>query len=164
MLGIALLVVAPSIYRVIQYDTQLSQKDIRIIAKEWIEENIPKDKKLALYTHYWSNPQVQSPHAGAYERVFMPFNIYNADGNLDESRAEPVEYYQKEGVDYIITNSIMIAIQTSKSSRVYFPNLSQSFVEFYRSLDENYPLVKTFKPKPWGNPGPEIKIYKLKDD
>ncbi|MBT9164966.1 MAG: hypothetical protein DDT23_00977 [candidate division WS2 bacterium] len=164
ILGIALLVTVPSIYRVIQYDTQLSQKDTRIMAKEWIEENIPKGKKLALYAAYWSNPQVEGLHAGGYERVFIPFYIYNLEGNLDESRAEPVEYYQKEGVDYIITNSYMIAQQTSKSSRVYFPNLSQSYIEFYRSLDENYPLVKTFKPKPWGNPGPEIRIYKLKDD
>ncbi|HET9211524.1 MAG TPA: glycosyltransferase family 39 protein [Thermoanaerobaculia bacterium] len=69
----------------------------------------------------------------------------------------PLAEYQREGVRYVVTNSLARNQYFTNGGRgTRFP----SFVRFYRELDETE-RVRTFDPRRWGGKGPVIWIYDL---
>lgn len=54
----AILIILPSSISIMQNDYRMSNKDTRIVAKEWIEENIPPDSKIAFTWYAYCPPLV----------------------------------------------------------------------------------------------------------
>lgn len=69
----------------------------------------------------------------------------------------PLAEYRREGVRYVITNSLARNQYFTPARRgVHFP----SFVRFYRELDRTE-RVRTFDPTRWGGKGPVVWIYDI---
>jgi hypothetical protein len=65
----ALVIVIPSAFRIVAMDYKMTQPDSRIIAKEWIEANIPRNSKIALFTvRYRECPPIIS-YQGEFDSV-----------------------------------------------------------------------------------------------
>ncbi|HEV2853284.1 MAG TPA: glycosyltransferase family 39 protein [Thermoanaerobaculia bacterium] len=76
---------------------------------------------------------------------------------LVSRQPKPLAEYRREGIRYVITNSLARDQYFTKSPRgAGFP----SFVRFYRELDGRR-RVRTFDPADWGGNGPVIWIYDL---
>ncbi|MFC1631624.1 ArnT family glycosyltransferase [Candidatus Omnitrophota bacterium] len=58
---LVILILLPSGYKIADLNWRMSHPDVRIIAKEWIENNIPQGTKIALFvTRYRDCPQIVS--------------------------------------------------------------------------------------------------------
>ncbi len=69
----------------------------------------------------------------------------------------PLAEYQREGVRYVVTNSLARNQYFTSSGRgTRFP----SFVRFYKELDRTE-RIRTFDPRSWGGKGPVIWIYDI---
>jgi 4-amino-4-deoxy-L-arabinose transferase-like glycosyltransferase len=79
-------------------------------------------------------------------------------GNPLVSRVpRPLDQYRREGVRYVITNSLARSMYFTPSGRGdRFP----SFSRFYRELDRTE-RIRTFDPATWGGKGPVVWIYDL---
>jgi len=102
--------------------------------------------------HQWWLPQEKSDEA-------LRSNATDLDmGNPLVSRVpRPVEDYRREGVRYVITNSLardQYFTPSGKGGR--FP----SFARFYRELDGTE-RIRTFDPAAWGGKGPVVWIYDI---
>jgi 4-amino-4-deoxy-L-arabinose transferase-like glycosyltransferase len=76
---------------------------------------------------------------------------------LVSRQPRPLEEYRREGVRYVITNSLarnQYFIPSGRGER--FP----SFVRFYQELDRTL-RVHTFDPASWGGKGPAVWVYDL---
>jgi len=125
--------------KVIRYVQLMSEKGTRIEAKEWINENIPRGKRIA-YEFYF-------PHFPRYRMK----NIYTIG-------THPFEWY-KDRFDYIIVNSARYGRYFKTSLGQY-----QGIRRNYEDIETNSQLVKQFDPPTFSpnNPNPVIKIYKVK--
>jgi 4-amino-4-deoxy-L-arabinose transferase-like glycosyltransferase len=76
---------------------------------------------------------------------------------LVSRQPKPLAEYRREGVRYVITNSLARDQYFTRSPRgANFP----SFVRFYRELDGTR-RIRTFDPAEWGGNGPVIWVYDL---
>jgi len=133
-----ILILLPGI-KVIRYVQLMSEKGTRIEAKEWINENIPRGKRIA-YEFYF-------PHFSGYKME----NIYTIG-------VHPFEWY-KDRFDYIIVNS-------ARYDRYFKTSLGQyqGIRRNYEDIEANSELVKQFDPPTFSpnNPNPIIKIYRIR--
>lgn len=125
--------------KVIDYVQLMTQKGTRIEAKEWIEENIPRGKRMA------------------YEFYFPYFSGYKME-NIYTIGVHPFEWY-KNKFDYIIVNS-------GRYDRYFRTDLQQyqGVRRNYEDIETKGELVKQFDPSPFSpnNPNPVVKVYKVK--
>jgi len=133
-----ILVFLPGI-KVIRYAQLMSEKGTRIEAKDWINENIPRDKRIA-YEFYF-------PHFSGYRME----NIYIVG-------IHSFEWY-KDRFDYIIVNSGRYERYFKTSLKQY-----QGIRHNYEDIEAKGELIKQFDPSPFSpnNPNPVVKIYKVK--
>jgi hypothetical protein len=69
----------------------------------------------------------------------------------------PIEEYRRQGIRYVVTNSLARDQYFTRSGRgVRFP----SFSRFYRQLDRTW-RVRTFDPAAWGGKGPIVWVYDI---
>jgi hypothetical protein len=139
---VVLLILIPDILKIIRFDYSLTQKDTRTIAKEWIERNIPKRKKIAL--EMYCPPISRKDYKVIYRHSLSHVGL---------------EWLHKRKVEYIIVSDIMYRrfIRAPKE----FPRQAK----FYNSLNRETLLIKSFQPK-WDEylidlHNPTIKIYRL---
>jgi len=170
-LGIVIMI--PSFLNSIKFDSQLIQTDTRTLAKQWIENNIPTGEKIAVD---W--PFHGPPLATLYESVPYSTNRFNVTvvggtGLSDHS----IDWYREQGYDYLIASSFIYNIP------LIFSDKNEERKEFYKSLDQEFSLVKKFSPSDDGEempfifdeiygpaislskrerPGPNIKIFEIK--
>lgn len=161
---IALIIVYPTLIRAIQFDFLITRPDTRIFAKEWFEKNIHQGSKVLIEST--SKPE----HPGIVplnldingfnkrirdaEKIGQEALYLHALKQIDQdkigydivatTRAEEVvdvvtnkiilikdiSYYVRDGVEYIILCGWMYG----KS------------MEFKKSFDQNYHLIKVFRP------------------
>ena len=70
----------------------------------------------------------------------------------------PLAEYRREGVRYVVTNSLARNQYFTPAGRgVRFP----SFARFYREQLDGTERVRTFDPAAWGGKGPVIWVYDL---
>jgi hypothetical protein len=136
------LVLMPSIVKVIRFDYLAIQKDTRTLAKEWINNNLPKGSTLALESYA---PPLSQDDYSLLRRHTL--------GNIH------LDWLAQRNVEYVIVSDIMYARFTR------FPEEFPKQASFYRSLEEQTLLIKTFRPK-WDDylidlHNPTIKIYRL---
>jgi hypothetical protein len=140
--AVVALVLLPSVVKVVRFDYLLTQKDTRTLAKEWINRNLPKGSTLALESY--------SPPLSEDDYLLLRRHTL---GNIH------LDWLAQRNVEYVIISDIMYARFTR------FPEEFPKQASFYRSLDEQTLLIKTFRPK-WDEflidlHNPTIKIYRL---
>ena len=149
---IAIFIVLPSTYNILRYGYLLTQKDTRVIAKEWVESNITSGSRLGqdAYTGILS--------AETYE-VSKKFSLSN----------ENLDFYIENNYDYLMVSDTQYLRYMNE------PLKYEKNVEFYNRLFAQGTLVKEFKlrddlwpkseerfPKYHIHISPTIKIYKIK--
>jgi len=143
----------------IAFDRDLSGVDVRVIAKRWIEANVPPGSMIAVenYTsplvredvvHHYRDAGLR-PVAFRLVRLELP-----APGEPSKSR--DLRRLRRQGVDYVLL-----------SGRVYervfaAPGVYPKLVAFYGQLAAETELVKEFRPGP-GQRGPVLKLYRISD-
>jgi len=204
------LLIFPGAFLIVRYDYRGAQKDTRLLAKEWVERNIPAGTKvlleesgpklqmsrenlqnfyqiakneagvgpftthLEIYYHYlirvvegktyditeiyhpwWVNREFSS-------EVTLLLSKRDRDhGNPLKARGVmPLEYYQQNGFEYVITDSSAYAGYFDEKKGVRFTSIKH----FYRELFEKGRLVKEFNPHSWHRPGPTVKIFRIRHD
>jgi hypothetical protein len=166
-----LILLQPFIYS-IRFDYLMTQVDTRTIAKNWIEENLPDEAKIAtdldIYSPPLSTKENPVPQSTRNYQVIQP-GFYG----LFKGQASD---YRNLGVDYLITSSFLDEVTLVNAER------QNSRTKFYHDIDNEYTLIKSFYPGQVGQdptfifdeiygpiaslwqrdrPGPVIKIYKV---
>jgi len=204
------LLILPGSFLIVRYDYRVAHKDTRLLAKEWIERNIPAGTKVLLDESgpkvQWSRENLQELYrvsqkeAGVgpfttHLEIYYQYRLRAVQGKTYDiteishpwwlakektagvARLEsekdrdtgnplkargimPLDYYQKNGFEYVITHGNAYSGYWNETKRVRFPSISN----FYRELFENATLVKEFKPHAWHRPGPEVKIFRIRHD
>ena len=136
-----------------EQNEQLTRTDAGTLMGDLLRRYPPRDGvDMDALGHQWWLPQEKSDEE-------LRGNATDMDmGNPLVSRVpRPVEDYRREGVRYVITNSLardQYFTPSGKGGR--FP----SFARFYRELDGTE-RVRTFDPAAWGGKGPVVWIYDI---
>lgn len=155
--GLVLLSVYPNLLNIVKYNYLISQVDIRLIAKEWIEEYIPSGAKIVNEggENYKEISQIGVPlhkessliekrreeaiKRGTPGRSFSLIRkanetrkaVYNVRNVL---QVDTIERYVEEDVEYVV--------MVSWARREPLP------LEIKEPLTKNYELIKIFLPNP----------------
>jgi len=140
--AIVLLILVPSAYKVIRFDLSLTQTDTRTAAHRWIENNVPEGAHFAR--------EMYTPS--------LPDTKYNVHYRHTLGQVT-LEYLAQKKIEFVMVSDIMYSRFLSAPEE--FPK----HAGFYRSLDEQAVLIKTFKPR-WNETlidlhNPTLKIYRL---
>jgi len=133
-----LLIASPSTVRAIYQDYQLTQKDTRTYAKEWVEQNLPKGSKIG-----------KEGSTGPVDR-----NLFRITEKFTLSH-EDLQYYVEKGFDFLLVSDVKYGRYFNDSKK--YPHN----VRFYRTLFKQGKLLKEFKPS-FTRPGPTIKIFDIR--
>jgi hypothetical protein len=136
--AVLLLVSAGQIYDSVLHDIKQANPSTRILAREWLMENVPPNSKIG---QEWYTAPLQG----------TTFEVVDTWA-LGQDRV--VANYYDEAFNYLVVSSGMY-------NRFYAdPERSPSQVQFYDSLNETAVLLQEIKPTTTRN-GPTIKIYEL---
>ncbi|MCK4419389.1 hypothetical protein KAV79_06245, partial [Candidatus Aerophobetes bacterium] len=140
IIGLTLVVILFPAIRVVRYVHLMTQQGTGLQAKEWIEENIPREKKIVYETY-------SPPLSGYIKQDAVKVGFYSLD------------YYRREKVDYIIINNF--------SSDRYLNTRLKRFEGIkrnYQEIEARCELVKQFDPPSFSpaNPNPVITIYRIR--
>lgn len=136
--GLILLISANPIYQTVLHDIRQSSSSTRVLAREWLVENVPAGSKIG-----------QEAYTAAL--IGAPFDVMET-WTLGQDRV--LENYIDEGFDFLVISSALY-------DRFYAdPERSASQVQFYDSLAGTAVLVQEIVPSPTRG-GPTIKIYQL---
>jgi hypothetical protein len=183
-----LCVVALPLIAIVRQNTEWTKPDTRIVAKQWIESNVPPGAKILMdgYQHRFtpSPPLLPDKSAvlrqvsgvasepnrfrGVSQRTLKLYaqameSIEGPRYELHSTRwglavEEPSTYVQR-CFDYIITSSMI----TKRYKRENVEQRLPKSAKFYDQLDELSYLQKiyTIEPIPWQRSGPTIDVYKI---
>lgn len=190
IISLIILVIGLNIINSLVSDYRMTCKDTRFQAKEWIEENISPGTRIALEwdteatVQLWEAPEdiaikIRDYESGAAETIHhssqqmaevhrmrlaaVPENNYRIIriGGMDGTRVKDEQYslegLRKQGSRYLITSSQVSSIFFSEKGQEIYPIQNS----FYRQIEEELNLTKTFTPSSFGSMGPIIRIYKL---
>jgi hypothetical protein len=119
LLGIlSLLIISPSLYRVFWLDRALAKPDSRIIAGDWIHQNIPEGKKLVFLSLMMGDPAINIPRSTVgdpyWARRFewppkflktpLPEPRYRYFRILPETYWRSTNWLDQAGFDYLIVD------------------------------------------------------------
>lgn len=151
----------------LRHDYLISKTDTRIIARDWIKENVPPGSKILIETY---GPNLKDFKNG------KPLNGYQVKGGLvGQLPQKSIKDYKREGYEYIVTSSF-VSDRYTRSPEIY-----KKEIDFYASLDikaeEIFSVTNAEKKVPffledmkspfWNlfvlrRPGPRIKVYLIK--
>ena len=164
LLGLALLQPA---WEVAKSDRILNQIDTRTLAKEWIDENLPDQSKIAMDTiyGYFLDPYylpnlrkatgADDPEKGFY---LLPWSKIS-ETTPHEDPQKFLADWQAEKVDYLIVSSLVYGRYFSKRTEEVRPGVKNVQTD-YLWFDENFKLLKEVSPN-GVRPGPTIKVYQV---
>ena len=143
VVGLALAIILFPGMRVVRYVHLMTQQGTGLQAKEWIENNIPRGKKIF------------------YETYSAPLSGYITRGGDAGSKVghHSLAQYKEARFDYIIMNNFSYdRYLTTRLERF------QSVKRNYEEIEAKCELVKQFDPPPFSpaNPNPVIKIYRIR--
>lgn len=139
---LALAFLLPSIAQVARYDDSVTRTDTRTQAKAWVEANIPRHERIAAETY-------GPPLDPADYRITNRYAL----GMIT------LDWLAQHQAKYVIVSDIMY--KRFLEAPREFPRESA----FYKSLDKNAYLLRTFAPR-WDDDlvdlhNPTIKVYRL---
>lgn len=165
-------VLGVSFVNVVQQNALFSTPDTRLLAKQWVEANLPEGVRIATQ---WYGPPLSTqndPEAGS-QRVY-DVEVMNPFQSTPELYT--LSYYRDRETHYVILSSFIYQL-----TRVNVQE-DATRMQFYESLDQEATLVASFSPftrdqnppfvfdeiygpvvSLWQRerPGPVIKIYRL---
>jgi hypothetical protein len=139
------------------FDRELSGTDTRTQATAWIAGNLPAGSVVALET---SGPQLVRQRelkyyaaAGRRPAAFRVIRLPLPAPDIAD-RSHDLAWLRERNVDYVVVSSKVY--DRVLAAAEHYPGVAA----FYRQLDEQATLVRTFVPGP-GDPGPTLKLYRL---
>ncbi len=138
-IGLVLLlaVLIPNLADSLRADWIMAQADTRTIAKRWIEENIPAGARIAIEWPYHTPPL-----SNGFEVPPESQREYWIDRVWGFGLADrPLEQYQSDGTQYIISTSYIRDIPVIDARR------EQARRQFYARLPEVFHELKVFSPR-----------------
>lgn len=139
VLLLVLLVAAWPAYKLVLQDIGLASPSTRVLAREWIIDNLPTGSQIA---QEWYT----APLAGTDFAVSSQFSLSK----------RPLDDYHSEGFHYLVVSSAIYGRYFAERDRY------QREVGFYETLFAEADLVQKFEPSNT-RAGPEIRIYGLDD-
>jgi len=181
-------IVAVPLFALVRHDYEFTRPDTRIVAKEWIERNVPPDSKILMdgmqYRFVQSPPLTPNRaavdrrlrRAGEAERISRGISkrtleiyaeamsrlkgpAYDLHSTVFGLAVKDLDYYFENAFDYIVTSSLIADRYEREMDRKRFPESAR----FYDRLktDPRVRPVYSVGPVPWRRRGPTIRIYKL---
>ncbi len=164
--------IAQPLIKSIRHDILLTRQDTRTLAKQWIENNIPREAKIAVdwptHSPPLSTPEELLPNS---QKVY-----YVTVAGSNGLSKHPLTWYLEQNFDYLISSSYIYNL------RLVDKDWDAEQQAFYASLDQDLTLLQEFRPNKgqleppfifdeiygpitglWlrERPGPAIKIYKV---
>ena len=141
----------------VAFDRDLSGRDTREVAAEWIQHNIPAGSLIAVENY--GPPLVREDVLAHYREAGLDPVAYRllrlklpAPGTPDRSR--DLARLRRQGVQYVVVSSRV------HDRVVAAPDVYPTIVDFYKELDAKAELVKEFRPG-LGERGPVLRLYRL---
>lgn len=182
-------VIALPLTALVRHDYEKTKPDTRVLAKQWIEANIPSGAKILMdgmrYRFIQSPPlhpdaatitrQVTAASEegsrlsrGVSQRALSLYTkamqqvkgpTYELHSTEWGLKVQDVDGYIQACFDYIITSSYVTARYNHEINRQRFPMSAQ----FYEQLQHDPRLrsIYTVAPVPWKQSGPKITVYEL---
>jgi hypothetical protein len=140
--AVVMILLVPNVLKTTRFNYLLTREDTRTVAKKWINNNLPSGSSLALESY---GPPLSREDYSLIRRHTL--------GNVH------LDWLAQRKVEYVIVSDIMYARFTRYPSE--FPKQAS----FYRSLDDQAVLIKTFTPR-WDEylidlHNPTLKVYRL---
>jgi len=186
-LAALLLIIVPS-WRSLRYDYLMSHKDTAVLAKEWIEANIPAGSKIAstlygprlsqtreaIYEEYQSRLQEAEvvPQARAVKRTPSETAETKAlyyELLLKAPVSKPSYYAVREtavankSLEYYLRNDFQYLVVNDSIRNAYLRDRDKypDVAAFYETLSRDFEPVQEFWPNKTDRPGAGIIIYKI---
>jgi 4-amino-4-deoxy-L-arabinose transferase-like glycosyltransferase len=185
---ITAIIITIPLLTLIRDDYMLTRPDTRVLAKDWIETNIPQNSKILMdgmrYRFIHSPPlnpddsTVARRATRAEEAEYVSRGVSKNTLSLYAKAMSQIEgpkydlhstnwglavkdltHYQKECFDYIITSSTISRRFDNPSNAERYPKSAQ----FYRRLstEAGFEVIYSVAPVPWKTQGPSITVYSV---
>jgi hypothetical protein len=181
--AIVVLFTLPSLWMSVQYTYAKTLPNTRLIAKQWIETNVPEGTEihrdsysppLEQFEHRMNWLKQHKPHLiPIFEKYFSNqthkgYRLTNIkpvldirQGDIESSSVSSVNDRIVDGAEYIITSSYFKHFFTHPNPRRFYPNYTRKWRDFYAELDRAGQRVYQISPEKCRTTGPEIIVYKL---
>lgn len=187
---VTVLLVSPGIPEIVSYDLSRSEFNTIDLARQWILDNIPDRAGVAVESTGYAGPNIRLYSVIDYDIYRMSPGELKAlyrermKGGETDSRAlryfidhpptpwhriydlnvkQPVDigYLLEEGVEYfVISSGVRDDYENDDLVEAKYPQLVRNRRLFYRWVEEEGKLLKSFSPGP-ACPGPRIDIYRV---
>jgi hypothetical protein len=182
--GLAAVAVIPLVF-IVRDDYTLSKPDTRVLAKQWIEANVPAGSRIlmdGMRFRFVQSPPL-TPDRQTIERRLtsleqselsvprdmlplyraaaehMPGPKYDLRSTVYGLEVEELDYYVRECYDYIVVSSFHEKRYASDGERRRYPRSAQ-FYEHIKS-DPRFRVVYSVRPASWQHAGPELTVYRV---
>jgi hypothetical protein len=140
--SVVIVLLIPNALKITRFNYLLTQEDTRTVAKKWINTNLQRDSSIALESY---GPPLSREDYSLIRRHTL--------GNVH------LDWLAQRKVEYVIVSDIMYA------RFLRYPAEFPKQARFYKSLDDQTVLIKTFTPK-WDEylidlHNPTLKVYLL---
>jgi hypothetical protein len=183
---LAVIIIAiPSCWLSMHYAYSKTLPQTRIIAKEWIEANIPEGSQVLVdfygpvlerYEHRFIWLSKHKPQLiPLFEKYFgtSEQTRYRLEhikpvldirqGSIEDSVVPSVQERVEAGAEYIVTSSFFKAFFYHPNVKRFYPNYTAKWRDFYQELEETGERIYQTGPSKWRIAGPEITVYSLSE-
>lgn len=140
----ALAITITSFKLIIIQDYWLSQKDVRVVASEWLQVSIPRGMKVVIERY---GPYL-SERSGQVEYVAS-------------AAQKGIEAYRAEGVDYLVINESQYRLTQSEAANPKGDPAAKEYMARYQAMSEELPLVQEFTGPTIVYPRRWVRVYGL---
>lgn len=142
------------------WDFRFSRQDTRILAKNWLEENVAEGSHLLL--PFREAPPLDTSY---YQITTLVQEYYNVEEAVRRDRAPNLETLVRDNcLEFLVVNSTIIDPYYRKGAREYYPETAASWISFFEKIKDELDLVAMFEPGGTFkdvHPGPSIWIYRV---
>jgi hypothetical protein len=139
-IALALITIAPPAYTSIAFNADAAKAWTSEMAYSWIVKELPPGTTIAFESR----------------RLLLPLT-YKAS-YLSQLRIHPLEYYQQNGVQYVVASSEVNGpyFDSKNNGPVKYPAEYEDYMSIFRRSEE----VARFSPSS-EHPGPELRIFRI---
>lgn len=134
--ALVLVAMAQPLASSLRHDLLLTREDTRTMAKDWIEMAVPPGARIAVDWPVHGPPLSTADTTVPYSRAVYDAVVVGGTGLSDHG----ADWYRQQGFDYVIASSFIYRIPLVYEAR----DIERQ--RFYRSLDEEFELVREFSP------------------